>query len=381
MRARCSPLLWTLAAVWLLRSPAVEAQARAREDVADAGVLPAYTVHYAEVARISLDELDLPRDSSVALEAGVAEALTVADGEIRFVTPSDPGADQQLTLRIRSGGAPLFLPVIVASDWPTAISEVWDADEEGRPPPRLPPLRIEGLGPRNLLTEGAPLVFRTDAPAALDPELSQVNVWIPSTKQVVALSTSWRSEERGRALVLPAATVAAVWKNLPSGELELDITLNTVNDGVGGGYKVKVLKATATLEGKIVDRAGQPVRSLAGRRVGIRGLDSSLNEGTRLTSTIARDGSFRAGPLAAGTYAVALLDTAAPGFTGGGIFIRPEAKLVSFTMVHSALPRSQTVPSSEEEASPPTGGAAPQVRQRSPPTDAGARQGSDAGKP
>ncbi|MDR2129151.1 MAG: hypothetical protein LBP52_08825, partial [Burkholderiaceae bacterium] len=67
---------------------------------------------------LDLSWLDLPADlktQQVSVVTGNAEGLLVKDGQIRFITPEDPGVNTEVVLKVALANADVLVPVEIES--------------------------------------------------------------------------------------------------------------------------------------------------------------------------------------------------------------------------------------------------------------------------
>ena len=95
-------------------------------------------LEYASVAAISLAAVGLSPStnlSQVSVVSGTAASLVVKDGEIRFLTPSDPGSDSTVVLKVTQTGSTLRISAVERSARPLeAVTEI-EPDDTGVLPP------------------------------------------------------------------------------------------------------------------------------------------------------------------------------------------------------------------------------------------------------
>jgi len=263
------------------------------------------------VATFSLVGLGLPSDLTlgrIAVVQGSAEGLTVRDGEIRFITPEDPGEETEVVLRLALDDSDVFLPVRIESARPAAIVLEVEPDEQGNLPAAGPVLKVQGLGPGNLLQPSA-LAFSVDGASELDPGASSATLFVPQSSQIIDLAKYWTLHKDSNQLRIVQTDVAELRDKVPSGDLVLDVGLSSVDGELGAAWTIAAYKGTAQLTGLVVDARNAPVTNLAGRKIAIRGLNTNR---TRRVATIDANGAFSSAYLSSGAYELALLDTEAP---------------------------------------------------------------------
>lgn len=142
-------------------------------------------VGYASVARIALSSAELPDTTTTAqltVKSGMAASLEIKDGEIRFITPTDPGIDTTIELRLATAANEIIVPIQIQSARPTQVITEIEPDEQGNLPAiaQSTVLSITGLGNGNALL-GGDLSFAVASASALDPKASSATIFDPRT--------------------------------------------------------------------------------------------------------------------------------------------------------------------------------------------------------
>lgn len=295
---------------------------------------------YASVVSIDLADYGLASSATATVIQGTAQNLTVVNGQIRFITGSDSGSDQEVVLSASDSSQQVTIPVLVQSSRNTSIVQANELDAEEATAGlavRKPELKITGLGPNNSLVPGNPLTFSLATTEVIDQKMSRASLYIPSTKTYVNLDAYWTSGTGG-SIVVPAPGMGTLLNYyIPSGEAELIVTMNSANGVVGAGYRTKVFRPSATLSGKIVDASsGSAMTTLSGRLVSVRGQDNNV----RMAVPVDASGVFSATNLPAGTYQVSLLDVQAPDFTSATVPIYAGSSSVNVQLAHTQLAAS-----------------------------------------
>ncbi len=291
------------------------------------------TAGYAAVAVVSLESVGLPADtalSQVSVASGEAVGLTIRDGEIRFITPSDPGVDSAVTLRVALPGSVVIVPVTIQSERPTAAVAHIESDENGTLSPNASKARltVTGLGANNALT-GQPLSFSVEGAPPLDLLGSAGTIFVPLTGETIDLAKHWSLDPVTNTLRISAEAMASVLADVPSGEIEFDIGLTSKDMDFAVAWTMSAHKPTAVLNGQVVGLDGSPRLDAAGTLVAIRGMDNR----TRMVAAVDANGSFSAPHLGAGTYQLVILDPTNPNFWTVTAPVYPNS-----TRVNSQLP-------------------------------------------
>lgn len=268
-------------------------------------------VPFASVATIPLASLGVPADLAaerVHAKSDAFAGLRVQEGAIRFVTPSDRGEDVNVSLVIGLSDRDVVVPVRIVSERPTEIVSIVEANESpSGSQPKAPPLVVKGLGAGNALIEG-PLTFSVENAPPLDVKGSSATIYSNRLGKVFDLAEHWRYDAANHQLVVPASAMAAVLKQLPADDLDVEVGLSSFDGEFAFAYSFLIYKPVATLHGTVVDNVGKPLTSFAGRFVAIRGQDNR----TRQVASIDNTGAFSVAGLTRGTYQVVLLDTQRP---------------------------------------------------------------------
>jgi hypothetical protein len=302
------------------------------------------SLEYASVATISLAALGLSpstNTSQISVVSGTAASLVVKDGEIRFLTPSDPGSDSTVVLKVAQAGSSTTISAVLRSARPLeAVTEIEPDDTGALPSAALNShLIIGGLAPGNSIS-GETLSFSVSGAPPLDAKASAANVFIPQTGQTIDLAQDWTLDAATNTLSIPADKVKALLQSLPSGELEFDVALTSENGEFGVGWTFLAHKPTASLQGQLVGIDGTPQALGAGKSIAVKGIDN------RTRQVIVADGSgaFRISPLDAGTYQLSILDVNEPGFWTATVPIFPTTTTASANIVYApAASASSTI--------------------------------------
>lgn len=295
----------------------------------------AQTAEYAAVVGIPLQAVGLPASltpAQLAVLAGEAPGLTVAAGEIRFFTGSDPGTDTTVTLQATLDTGRVIVPVQVHSTRPTQITPVVEPSEAGTLPATAlqARLNVQGLGPGHALL-GAALGFSVDGAPPFDPKASAATLYLPATGDTIDLAAHWVHDPVANTLTVPAGRMAELLAQVPPEELVFDIGLTSADGAFAAAWSFLGHKPAAVLHGRVVDLSGAVPPGLAGRQVAIRGMDNR----TRLVARVDANGTFTAGPVVAGTYEWSLLDAHTPRFWTATVPVFPGSTQVHGQIVYA----------------------------------------------
>jgi hypothetical protein len=266
---------------------------------------------YASVASLDLQELGLPSDleiTQLTVIEGTAEALSIHDGEIRFLTPADSGSDGKVTLRAALTDRDVIIPIVIRSARPSDIVAYVEPSDTGSAG-TVPKLKVTGMTATNALIGGAMTFSATGAPS-LDAAASTATVYVPITGKTVNLAGLWSYQASTNSFEISSSVMTTLLAQLPASEVEVNIALTSVDGEFAYAWSFMAHKPTATLKGQVVDIGNTPSTSLAGRKIAVRGIDNR----TRRVVTVAADGTFVADALVEGTFDIILLDVEAPNF-------------------------------------------------------------------
>ncbi|HEV8548950.1 MAG TPA: hypothetical protein VGQ57_07980, partial [Polyangiaceae bacterium] len=317
-----------------------ETAGSAGEDIGGGGMqipktveLAEASVEYATVAALDLAAVGIPANvqkSQIAVSKGSVTGLVVADQQIRFITPSDPGTDTLLELTVKASKT-YVLPVRVHSARPSDVVAYVEPSEEGAANAAVPSLQVSGLGSTNAIVGNA-LSFSVDGAPALDAGASSGTIYLPQTSEVLDLAQYWAFDAGTNALAIDQAGMTALLGALPASDVEFTIGLVNKPGDFAYAWTFTAHKPVATLHGSVVDFNGMPTTALKGRFMGIRGLDNR----TRRVVTVDDDGTFTVDQLVDGTFDVTLLDPAQPGFWKATVPIFQNTTDVNLNFSYSA---------------------------------------------
>lgn len=298
-----------------------------------ATLLPQQDAQYADVFSVDLTDLGLPSTltaSDLSVTSGNVRGVTVKDGQLRFITLSDDGVDQDVIIRVTANGQQFDLPVLVRSTRPIAIDEAVHAAEDPTVPlPAPTPLLVKGMGQGNTLT-ATDLSFTISGAPAFSVDSSSATVE-DRDGHIVNLAALWSFDPATNTFTIPAAKMATLLTGLPNTSLTVSVGLVSEDGDYAKAYDFLAVKGGATLTGSVVDINGQPVTGLAGRLIGLRG----AADGVRRVVAIGADGSFSAANLLADTYEATILDAEFPGFNSATIPIYPTTTAASVTITYT----------------------------------------------
>ena len=192
--------------------------------------------------------------------------------------------------------------------------------EEGADDNEPLPLLVKGLGADNSIGTGD-LVFEVPGRIKIHPVASNALLDVDG-RGTIALRGLWTPLESGRGFVLSHESLKDVIQRLPEGDITLSVTINGAgkDSAFSRQWAFVAHVPVARMEGRVIDtKTKEPVRDLAGRKVGITGMGTN---GTRAVAVVDGEGRFSIDGLSAGNYMVELLDSRVTGFTKAAFTVK-----------------------------------------------------------
>ena len=280
---------------------------------------------YARVVRVDPSDLGMSDEdadvSRIRILEGqdLVEDLVAQGGEIRFITPADPGQTRTIRMRADVPGVRKELKIELASPRFLGVADITEFDEaEGTQEPV--PLLVKGLGADNSIGTGD-LVFEVPGSIKIHPVASNALLDVDG-RGTIALRGLWTPLESGRGFVLSHEALKDVIQRLPEGDISLSVTINGAgkDSAFSRQWAFVAHVPVARMEGRIIDtKTKEPIRDLAGRKVGITGMGTN---GTRTVAVVDGEGRFSTDGLSAGNYMVELLDSRVTGFTKAAFTVK-----------------------------------------------------------
>ena len=280
---------------------------------------------YARVVRVAPSDLGMSDEDVDVSRIRILEGqdlvadLVAQGGEIRFITPADPGQTRTIRMRADVPGVRKELKIELASPRFLGVADITEFDEaEGRP--ESVPLLVKGLGADNSIGTGD-LVFEVPGSIKIHPVASNALLDVDG-RGTIALRGLWTPLESGRGFALSHEALKDVIQRLPEGDISLSVTINGAgkDSAFSRQWAFVAHVPVARMEGRVIDtKTKEPVRDLAGRKVGITGMGTN---GTRAVAVVDGEGRFSTGGLSAGNYMVELLDSRVTGFTKAAFTVK-----------------------------------------------------------
>ena len=294
---------------------------------------------YARVVRVDPSDLGMSDEdadvSRIRILEGqdLVEDLVAQGGEIRFITPADQGQTRTIRMRADVPGVRKELKIELVSPRFLGVADITEFDEVDGTQESVP-LLVKGLGADNSIGTGD-LVFEVPGSIKIHPVASNALLDVDG-RGTIALRGLWTPLESGRGFVLSHEALKDVIQRLPEGDISLSVTINGAGkDSAFSRHWAFVAHVpVARMEGWIIDtKTKEPVRDLAGRKVGITGMGTN---GTRAVAVVDGEGRFSTDGLSAGNYMVELLDSRVTGFTKAAFTVKRDDKSVQVELPYVA---------------------------------------------
>ena len=294
---------------------------------------------YARVVRVVPSDLGMTDEdvdvSKIRILEGqdLVEDLVAQGGEIRFITPADPGQTRTIRMRADVPGVRKELKIELASFRSPGVADITEFDEaEGTQEPV--PLLVKGLGADNSIG-GEDLVFEVERDIEIDKELSNALLEVDG-RGTVSLRGVWVPLDSGRGFLLKREALTELIQRLPDGDVDISISFNGYGRSMDFSrhWAFVAHVPVARMEGRIIDtKTKEPIRGLAGRKVGITGMGTN---GIRAVAVVDGEGRFSTDGLSAGNYMVELLDSRVTGFTKAAFTVKRDDKSVQVELPYVA---------------------------------------------
>lgn len=280
---------------------------------------------YARVVRVDPSDLGMSDEdadvSRIRILEGqdLVEDLVAQGGEIRFITPADPGQTRTIRMRADVPGVRKELKIELASFRSPGVADITEF-EEGADDNEPLPLLVKGLGANNSIG-GGDLVFEVERDIEVDKVASNALLDVDG-RGTLSLRKLWKPLESGRGFILSHESLKDVIQRLPDGDVDISISFNGYGRSMDFSrhWAFVAHVPVARMEGRIIDtKTKEPVRDLAGRKVGITGMGTN---GTRAVAVVDGEGRFSTDGLSAGNYMVELLDSRVTGFTKAAFTVK-----------------------------------------------------------
>ncbi|MCW5258241.1 carboxypeptidase regulatory-like domain-containing protein [Verminephrobacter aporrectodeae subsp. tuberculatae] len=205
---------------------------------------------------------------------------------LRFSTPGDTGKDQEAEFEIKSGAVTSVFHVLIRSPRPTSAEAYHDSPGEDPPSPAL---TVDGLGPNNVMTD-APLTFRMQGISALDlKDNSRGQITAGENPVTFAdLRDFWSFNPMDSSFSISGPAMQRMLGVLPNGDFVMTLNFLSKDYEFAALYDIRVIKTETRLSGKLLSEQGDPVTSLAGRKVLLKGPNTQI----RAVAVVDANGAF-----------------------------------------------------------------------------------------
>ncbi|WP_265706649.1 hypothetical protein [Verminephrobacter aporrectodeae] len=293
-----------------------------------AGKAELQDVKPAQMVSLSLKELGLPAGADKVTASGAVSNALLKDGQLRFSTPGDTGKDQEASFEIKSGPTTSQFHVLIRSQRPTSVET--NDDEYPSEGPPSPELIVDGLGPNNVMT-GAPLTFKVQGVSTLDLKEKSTG-WIAIGEEVtilVNLEKFWSFNPADSSFSISGPAMQRILDALPNGSFWMQLHFSSNDSEFIVNYDMQVSKAETRLSGNLLSERGDPVTSLAGRKVLLNG----VNTRTRAVAVLDANGAFAFEHVLPDVYFLTLSDLHYPNVVSTSFPIYEGSTQAKVTMV------------------------------------------------
>lgn len=284
----------------------------------------------AEVVVLSLAELGFTAAVDKVTSSGAVSDAIVKDGTLRFSTPGDKGVNQEATFEIQGTSTRQKFRVLIRSLRPTRPLPHVEPPEEGSPAPvpPPPPLTISGLGPGNAIS-AAPLTFKLQGISGLDLKDDSDALVIGANNVAVSLNKFWVFNPTDSSFSISSPTMQQLLSALPTGPLNMVLNFVSKDGEFAVSYDMLVTGPGAKLSGKLQSPQGDPITSLAGRKILLKGFNSQM----RAVAVADANGGFTFDGAIPDTYQLTLSDLQNPNIVSASTEIFASTTQANVTLV------------------------------------------------
>lgn len=254
----------------------------------------------------------------------------IVDGSLRFWTPGDPGRDEYGNFLVHTGLGITSLTALIRSQRPTRAATAIEAMENGELPAPRPRLNVEGLGANNSLT-GGPLTFRLASNPGGDFKDDSRAELVAAGNSVIALQDYWTYNPADASFTIDTPAMAEILTRLAPGTSSMSVNFVSKDGEFAAVYELLVLRPSASLSGRFISQDGEPVATLSGMHVLLKGYAGSL----RKAAVIGSDGRFTFEGLVPDTYQLTLSDLANPNATTASTAVFLDSTNVDVSIVYA----------------------------------------------
>ncbi|WP_265655508.1 hypothetical protein [Verminephrobacter aporrectodeae] len=291
-----------------------------------AGKAELQDVKPAQMVSLSLKELGLPAGADKVTPSGAVSNALLKDGQLRFSTPGDTGKDQEASFEIKSGPTTSQFHVLIRSQRPTSAGVYGEFTDD--PPP--PNVVVDGLGANNVMT-GAPLTFRLQGVPPLDlKEKSIGEITVGGDSAIsVHLEKFWSFNPADSSFSISGPAMQRILDALPNGSFWMHLYFSANDGEFAVGYEMLVSKTETRLSGNLLSERGDPVTSLAGRKVLLNGVNTQM----RAVAVLDANGAFAFEHVLPDVYFLTLSDLHYPNVVSTSFPIYEGSTQAKVTMV------------------------------------------------
>lgn len=304
--------------------------AKLKWSFASASTIQLDPVKPAEIVVLPLDDLGFPNGADKVVASGAIKTALIKDGTLRFATPGDTGVDQEASFEVHAGGAVTVLKVLIQAQRPTTAVAYVEPSEDGSYSEAPPKLAVTGLGANNLIG-GTPLSFKLEGVAGLDLADDSVALAVTANNAKINLHNYWTYDQASGTFSVSPQKMAALMSALPNGPLTLMLNFVSKDGEFAVSYDLLAIKQGAKLSGKIQSPTGQPVGTLAGRRILLKGFNNMM----RADALIDANGNFSFEGVIPDTYQLTLDDLENPDVVSASTVIFANSTAANVTLTYA----------------------------------------------
>ena len=293
--------------------------------------------------------------TSVTQVSGVSVSnLNYTMGVLSFVAPADTGKDEVLEFRFnRSDNSSIIYRVHM----PTLLSPVIATLEhpgDGTSPVITSDLSITVPSLINICVLPANFIaFSVVFSSPTGSKVSTISIYLNNGTSTSRITDYFNVNQPTGVVSLKPSYKASFTANLSDKLLEL-LMIGRDTKGLPFSYGIAFYYGSDTVNGRVVDQAGNPLTALAGKSVLLRGFTSGVSQ----TAVIAGNGTFSMSNVVTDNYQLSLVDPSSQYF-GTSLFLIPSGNVtvnvdlkaiapMQLKTVERAAPRAERGPIIEE---------------------------------
>lgn len=314
-------------------------------------------VYPAEVVLLSLAELGLPDGADKVSVSGAVSDVLLKDGMLCFSTPGDTGTLQHAEFTLVKGDTSTILSLTILTDRPTEATEYFDGSEDGSEDKPKLALTVSGLGANNSFV-GNTLTFKLQGAPALNLAKDSDGLVLGPNNVRLGLKPYWTFNHADNSFTISGSKLQEFMAALPPGALNLSLNFVSEDSEFGVAYDMLAIGQPMTINGRLLTLQGQPVTTLGGKKMLLRGYNQRLrqvvvvdvNGGFTFTNVIPDD-----------VYQLTLNDLENPNVVSASFGIWPNSTTANVSVVYNLGPAPMTM--TADGPSPPASFKASSIEQ------------------